>query len=77
MRLEFSTVSASEASARVLDRLGQPLLVPTTVTERPDASGAFAWIVIDTPLAGLAPGDYAIEVTQDGASHVTAFRMIP
>ena len=77
MRLEFSTVSGSEASARVLDRLGQPLQVPTTVTERADASGAFTWVVIDTPLAGLAPGDYAIEVTQDDVSHVTAFRMIP
>jgi hypothetical protein len=33
--------------------------------------------MIETPLAGLAPSDYAIEVTQDGVSHVTAFRMIP
>jgi hypothetical protein len=77
MRLEFSTVSSSPASARVLDRLGQPLQVPTTVSERPDPSGVFRWVMIETPLAGLAPSDYAIEVTQDGVSHVTAFRMIP
>ena len=77
MRFEFPTTSSTEASARALDRLGQPLQVPVTVTERPDASGTFDWVVLEAPLAGLAPGDYALEVSQDGVSRVTAFRIVP
>jgi VWFA-related protein len=77
LRLELPTDSDSDASARLLDRLGHALQVPTQVSGRADASGEFDWIVIDAPVAGLAPGDYAIEVTQDGAAQVTAFRIVP
>jgi hypothetical protein len=61
----------------MLDRLGQPLRIPAPLTARRDPSGDFGWIVVEAPLAGLAPGDYAIELTQDGGSQVTAFRVIP
>jgi VWFA-related protein len=76
-RLEFPTSSQEAVTARVLDRLGSPLQLPAGVSRRPDASGAFQWVVIDTPVAPLAPGDYAIEVIQNGSSRVTAFRIIP
>jgi VWFA-related protein len=77
LRLELPTTSDDMATARVLDRAGQPLQIPAEVSERADAAGEFQWIVVDTPVAALAPGDYAIEVTQSGTSRVTAFRMIP
>jgi len=48
------------ASARMLDRTGQPLGVPVTVGERTD--GAQRWITADLALAPLAPGDYAVEI---------------
>ena len=77
LRLELPTGSTAEVSARILDRMGQPLQLRAQVGERPDAAGAFRWIVVDAPVAGLAPGDYAVEVTQDGVSQVTAFRIVP
>ena len=77
LRVEVPTASGSAPSARVLDRLGHPIQVPAQVTVRRDASGEFDWIVIDAPVVGLAPGDYAIEVMQDGVEQVTAFRIVP
>jgi len=76
-RLELPTSAADDVTARLLDRAGQPLQVLSEISEREDDSGAFRWAVIDAPLAGLAPGDYAIEVAQGGASQVAAFRVIP
>ena len=76
-RLELPTSAADGVTARLLDRGGQPLQVLTEVSEREDDSGTFRWIVIEAPLAGLAPGDYAIEVAQGSASQVAAFRVIP
>jgi hypothetical protein len=35
------------------------------------------WIVAETALAPLAPGDYAVEVKAGDASRITAFRVIP
>jgi hypothetical protein len=77
LRLELPTASPDSAEARLLDRLGKPLALPAGMTERPDASGSFKWLVIEPPLTALAPGDYAIEVNQGGASQITAFRVIP
>lgn len=65
-------------AARLLDRNGQPLDVPTTVAERTDAAGV-RWKTIDAQLAALAGGDYLLEVsgTVDGAETkaLTAFRI--
>ena len=76
LRLELAT-DTNGATARLLDRLGKPLLVPVQVSERADDAEGLRWIVADLTLAPLAPGDYAIEVTAGGASQITGFRIIP
>jgi VWFA-related protein len=77
LRLEHATTLTGAAKARMLDRNGNPLNVPVQVTEREDTVGGFRWIVVDASLAPLAPGDYAIEVTQGTAKQVTGFRVVP
>jgi len=77
LRLELATTVPGPATARLLDRNGNPLSVPVQVTERPDESSAFRWVVVDAALAPFAPGDYALEVTQSGAKQVTGFRIVP
>jgi VWFA-related protein len=77
LRFEHATTLSEPPKARLLDRNGNPLNVPVQVTERPDESGAFRWIVVDAALAPFAPGDYAVEVTQGTAKQVTAFRIVP
>jgi hypothetical protein len=77
VRLELPTRSTGMASARLLDRQGGSLAVPLSVSDRVDASDGVRWIVVDGTLAPLAPGDYAIEVTLDGSTRVTAIRIKP
>jgi hypothetical protein len=77
LRLELATSSSEPATARLIDRNGQPMSVPVEVHERPDSSGAFRWIVVDVGLAPFAPADYAIEVTQAQSTQMTAFRVVP
>jgi VWFA-related protein len=77
IRLELATMTTSAASARLLDRSGNPLAIPVQVSGRPDAAGAFQWIVVDVSLAPLAPADYAIEVTQGTDKQLTGFRVVP
>jgi hypothetical protein len=61
-------------SARLLDRRGEPLAVPATITETPGE------INVDVLLAPLAEGDYLVELTtgQGGQSerHLLAFRVV-
>jgi len=77
VRMEHPTTAAGAASARMLDKAGNPLRVPVVVTERADDSGEFRWLVAESALAPLAPGDYAIELTLDEAKVVTAFKVVP
>jgi VWFA-related protein len=77
VRLEHPTTAAGVASARMLDKAGNPLQVPVAVTERPDDSGEFRWLVAEAVLAPLAPGDYAIELALDDVTVVTAFKVVP
>jgi VWFA-related protein len=77
IRLELATASSEPATARVIDRSGQPMSIPVEVSTRPDSSGSFTWIVVDLVLAPFGPADYAIEVTQGQASQMTAFRVVP
>jgi hypothetical protein len=77
LRFEHATTLSEPVKARLLDRNGNPLSVPVQVSERPDQSGNFQWIVVDAALAPFAPGDYAIEVTQGTAKQVTGFRIVP
>ena len=77
VRFELATTAPGTATARMLDRVGNPLKVPVQVSERPDPSGQFRWIVADATLAPLAAGDYGIEVTLGTAKHVAAFKVVP
>jgi len=77
LRLELATTSPGKATARLLDRNGNALPVPAQVSERPDPSSTFTWIVVDALLAPFANGDYAVEVTQGDAKQVTGFRVVP
>ena len=78
LRLELPTAPGSEtASARLLDRAGNPLNVPVQVSERQEPAADVRWIVVDASLAPFAPGDYAIEVTYADAKLVTGFRVVP
>jgi VWFA-related protein len=77
IRLELATSSAEPATARVIDRNGQPMTVPVEVSERPDPSGSFQWVVVDLGVAPFAPADYAIEVSQGQTRQITAFRVVP
>jgi hypothetical protein len=51
--------------------------IQAQVSERPDASTQFKWVVIDVTLAPFAPGDFAIEATQGADKQMTAFRVVP
>jgi hypothetical protein len=51
--------------------------IQAQVSERPDPSMQFKWIVIDVVLAPFAAGDYAIEAAQGEGKQVTAFRIVP
>jgi VWFA-related protein len=68
------------AQGRLLDRAGQPLQVPVTVSGRVDADSGQRWLVADITLAALGAGDYAIELSATTASGeqkvVTAIRVI-
>jgi hypothetical protein len=77
IRLELPATGEGSATARMLDRLGNPMFVPVRVSERPDPSGQFRWIVAEATLAPLTNGDYAIEVVLGASKQVTAFRVVP
>lgn len=77
LRLELPSMVQGAPAARLLDRNGAVLNVPVQVAERGEASDGLRWVVVDASLAPLAPGDYAIEVTQGEARRVTGFRIVP
>jgi hypothetical protein len=73
----MATSTPGAATARMLDRTGKPMQIPVQVTEKPDPSGAFRWIVAEAVLAPLAPGDYAIEVMLGDGRQVGGFKVVP
>lgn len=75
LRFEFAATTAAAPVATLLDRAGQPMAVPLQVSAREE--GGVRWIVAETALAPLAPGDYAVEVKAGDASRITAFRVVP
>jgi hypothetical protein len=77
IRVEIPTSLSGTPTARMLDRFGKPNQVPVIVTERPEPSTQFRWIVAEAVLAPLAPGDYSIETTVGNAKQVTAFQLVP
>ena len=77
VRFEMATTTAGAATGRMLDRLGKPMQIPVQITERPDPSGSFRWIIADATLAPLAPGDYAIEVVLAEGTQTAGFKIVP
>jgi VWFA-related protein len=62
-RFEFPAAAEVKPGAgRLLDRGGQPLAIPVTVSERTDEKSQ-RWLAADVTLAALAAGDYAVELT--------------
>ena len=76
IRLELPTRTTMPATAKLIDRTGKVMALPVQVSERADDGADFRWIVADLTLAPLAAGDYAIEVTADGARRLTEFRIV-
>jgi VWFA-related protein len=75
LRFEFAATATAAPVATLLDRTGQPMAVPLQVSAREE--GGVRWIVAETALAPLAPGDYAVEVKAGDVSRITAFRVVP
>jgi VWFA-related protein len=76
VRLEIPVAPGVTAgAARVLDRAGQGLQIPVTVSERTDDATGQHWIAADVILGPLAPGDYGIEVALGNERVVTAIRV--
>ena len=67
-----------DRTARLLNRRGEPLAVPVTLTERAD--GDRLVLAADLTLAPLADGDYVIEVTANTGGEklqkLLAFRVV-
>jgi hypothetical protein len=79
-RIEAAVVGSAEpASARLLDRTGNPLPLPVTSSERQE--GGARIVSGDVALAPLAVGDYLLEVSIGSGSAakraLAAFRIIP
>ena len=80
--LETPLVSkTATVTARLLNRVGQAMNVPVTLSERIDESLLLRVSVAEVALAPLAPGEYVIEVTAtEGAATETvtyAVRIVP
>ena len=66
LRVEWPRLQTiDERVARVLDRRGQPLPVPATVTEITDNRGG-PRLAVDVNFAPFAEGDYVLEFTVNG-----------
>jgi VWFA-related protein len=77
LRLELPTQLEGAPAARLLDRTGKPLQVPVMASDRRDDTGGFRWIVVDTTLAPLAPGEYVVEAAVGDVKQLTPFRVVP
>jgi VWFA-related protein len=80
VRIELPVAPEVKPGAgRLLDRAGQVLQVPVTVSERTDAASSQHWIVADVVLGPLAQGDFGVEIGLIGAKAphvVTAIRVV-
>ncbi len=79
-RIDVPVTSASDsASARLLDRKGQPLPIPVTTGQREDNGVQYA--TAEVTIAPLAPGDYLVELSVKRGNRteklVAALRVIP
>lgn len=77
LRLEVPVTSMDGVTARLVDRNGQLLAVPVSLTSRQDPADDLTWLLAHVALAPLSPGDYAVVLTGGGESQVTGFRVTP
>jgi hypothetical protein len=80
VRIEAAVVGTSEpATARLLDRAGNPLPLPVVASERQE--GGARVVAADVALAPLTAGDYLLEIAVGSGPSarraVAAFRIIP
>ena len=68
---------AATVSARLLNRAGQPMAVPVTLTERTDGLPSARVSIAEVSLAPLAPGEYVVEViaTEGTKTETVSFAM--
>ena len=80
LRIEVPGPASSTATARLLDRTGNPMAIPVAATVRTDPDG-MRWISAGLTLAPLAVGDYVVEVTGSAGGDTTktlvALRVVP
>ena len=71
----------AEIRAQVMNRSGQALALPVTVTDAPAADDQPARVVAELALAPLAAGEYVIELTASAGARTEtrsyAFRLVP
>ena len=76
VRLELPLdATVKPGAGRVLDRTGQALQVPVTISERTDAETGQRWLVADVALAALGMGDYAVEIAAGDTKVLTGVRV--
>lgn len=76
LRAEVARVDAAVAvTARLLNRSGQTMNIPVTLTERAGVDDGVATLATDLPLAPLAAGEYVLEftATKDGKSETRSY----
>lgn len=64
--VEVPAMATAPPAIRLLDRTGKPLAIPVAVATRDDNDGS-KWQSGEIVLAPLAPGDYVVEISTDGA----------
>jgi hypothetical protein len=79
LRLEFATLVDGKPSARLVDRVGNPLGVPVAASIRADGQDPdLRWVVAELALAPLAPGSYEVELELTGSTrHSFEFNVVP
>jgi len=81
IRLEVPRTGQGTASARLLGRDGQTLVMAVAVSERAEPESRRRFVVADLVLAALAQGEYVLEVSvtqgeqKDSATY--GFRLVP
>ena len=81
LRLDVARLAAADVQARVLNRTGQELALPVSITDTPAADDQPARAVAELALAPLAAGEYVVELTATAGARTEtrtyAFRLVP
>jgi VWFA-related protein len=82
LQVEVPVLAAGTAvTARLLNRIGQPMAVPVTIGERLDDTAQLRLAVAEVSLAPLAMGEYVVEIAATKGDATAAvsygFRIIP